>query len=686
MKLLNLSGAGVKVWGKGSFSLDFAKHDGVISLMGNNGAGKTRLFELLGPAMLYRDLPTRDTKDLETVFHQGGYADLEIQQGKDHYTLHIERRTSDFLCNVEKNGKKLPESTGKVRAYDQIVESIVGPQSAFYASVYGAQGGIGGLGGLGDGDRKKILTYYLGLDRVATLHKVFNDELKEAKRAASDAVTARLDVEETEKLQAESSRAQKAYQEEIAKAKEVLANAQAKCLQLGDFEARRRERKAWETNEQRRIDAVASAKLAHNEVLARIADLKKSLEQKSSVKLPTEPKAARDTFQVKLRQLQQGLRSRTQLEAEKAGVGREAERAKSTSSLIDKVPCEAQGKYAACQLLSSALEARDTISVLKSRWETLTAELRALPTYEEQKQLEEQDQELRNLWRMYDEESRAAQDEIARRRRLEAQLEAAVEEEKRIKKALMDAESVKPMPKPPVSEDDRNAEELLLRRESAEYEVNRLKDLLSKEAGRYEARELILAKARKRLEESSKVMGQIEELELIVKGLGAGGLRALEMDVAGPELTDTANRILAKCLGGRFSCKFITCTENSSGGTKEVLDVLVYDSSEPDVPRLLGDISGGERVIVDEAIRASLAIFANQRLDRPFATLWRDELGSALDVENKMQYVAMLRQAMKEGAFSHVLFISHDPDVVMSADHTIVVGPNGPSFLKKANT
>ena len=51
----------------------------------------------------------------------------------------------------------------------------------------------------------------------------------------------------------------------------------------------------------------------------------------------------------------------------------------------------------------------------------------------------------------------------------------------------------------------------------------------------------------------------------------------------------------------------------------------------------------------------------------------RDETGAALDPINARAYVAMLRRAAEIVGASHVLFVSHNPDVQELADARIVV-------------
>jgi DNA repair exonuclease SbcCD ATPase subunit len=84
-------------------------------------------------------------------------------------------------------------------------------------------------------------------------------------------------------------------------------------------------------------------------------------------------------------------------------------------------------------------------------------------------------------------------------------------------------------------------------------------------------------------------------------------------------------------------------------------------------------LSGGERVLVGEAISLALSMLACRRAGLQGPTLVRDESGAALDPENARAYVAMLRRAADIVGASKVLFVSHNPEVQSLADARIAV-------------
>jgi exonuclease SbcC len=163
---------------------------------------------------------------------------------------------------------------------------------------------------------------------------------------------------------------------------------------------------------------------------------------------------------------------------------------------------------------------------------------------------------------------------------------------------------------------------------------------------------------------------ELGDWNLLTKSLGRDGVQALEIDAAGPEVATLTNDLLAACYGPRFSITFETLATKRDGGQKEVFDVRVYDGA---AERPVEALSGGEKVVVGEAIGLAIAIFNARKSGIRYETLWRDETAGALDTTNAAAYVAMLRRARVLGGFSQVLFVAHQPEVFEAADARLIV-------------
>ena len=155
--------------------------------------------------------------------------------------------------------------------------------------------------------------------------------------------------------------------------------------------------------------------------------------------------------------------------------------------------------------------------------------------------------------------------------------------------------------------------------------------------------------------------------------LGRDGLQALEIDAAGPELTELCNDLLHTCVGSRWTVSIETTKASADGKrTLEGCEVRVIDS-ERGRDAAAETLSGGERVLVGEAISLALTMLACRRQGVTGATLVRDETGAALEPERGRAYVSMLRRAADLVGARQVLFVSHSPELQELADARIVV-------------
>jgi exonuclease SbcC len=156
--------------------------------------------------------------------------------------------------------------------------------------------------------------------------------------------------------------------------------------------------------------------------------------------------------------------------------------------------------------------------------------------------------------------------------------------------------------------------------------------------------------------------------------LGRSGLQSAEVDSAGPELTELCNDLLHSCHGPRFTVSVDTQRLDSTGHkTLDECRIQVIDS-ERGTEKEIREHSGGERVILGEAVSLALTMLACRRagFDRP--TLIRDESAAALDPENARAWVAMLRRAIEITGADKLVFVSHSPEVVELADAQIMIG------------
>ena len=167
---------------------------------------------------------------------------------------------------------------------------------------------------------------------------------------------------------------------------------------------------------------------------------------------------------------------------------------------------------------------------------------------------------------------------------------------------------------------------------------------------------------------------ELADWHRLTADLGKDGLQALEIDAAGPELTDLTNALLHEAHGPRFTVRIETQRASADGKRMlEGCEVMVLDT-EAGREAEGGTFSGGEKVILSEAIALAISTLACRRSGLTDISLVRDESGAALDASNARVYVAMLRKAVEMIGARHCLLVSHVPEVQELCDHRIEVG------------
>jgi DNA repair protein SbcC/Rad50 len=182
------------------------------------------------------------------------------------------------------------------------------------------------------------------------------------------------------------------------------------------------------------------------------------------------------------------------------------------------------------------------------------------------------------------------------------------------------------------------------------------------------------AKAAELEAERAAVEKELGVLTRLALDFGRSGLQSAEVDSAGPELTELVNDLLHTCHGPRFTVSVET--QRLSGDGKKTIDecnITVIDT-EKGTEKEVREHSGGERVILGEAISLALTMLACRRAGFERPTLFRDESAAALDPANARAWVAMMRRAVELTGADRLLFVSHSAAVVEMADAQIEVG------------
>lgn len=162
---------------------------------------------------------------------------------------------------------------------------------------------------------------------------------------------------------------------------------------------------------------------------------------------------------------------------------------------------------------------------------------------------------------------------------------------------------------------------------------------------------------------------ELIEWQRLARMFSRDGLPVLEIDAAGPTWSAYTNELLVASYGSRFTVEVVTQDARADGkGMREDFTIKVFDNERGGDPRDIADLSGGEKVIVSEALMNAIAIYVNQRSLMPIRTCWRDETTGALNHKVIPQYVAMLRKVQELGGFHHIFFVTHSAEAAAMAD------------------
>ncbi len=172
---------------------------------------------------------------------------------------------------------------------------------------------------------------------------------------------------------------------------------------------------------------------------------------------------------------------------------------------------------------------------------------------------------------------------------------------------------------------------------------------------------------------SRELEADLSDWRLLQHDLGRDGLQALEVDAAGPELTELANDLIHSCLGSRFSVRIDT-THKSADGKKEIEDCLVnVIDTERGHDGEVREFSGGERGLIGEAIDLALTMVSVSASGIKAPTIIRDERGASQSASSERTYIAMLRRAAEIIGAPHVLFVSHREGMGALADSRVTI-------------
>ncbi len=673
--------------------------EGLIAIVGENGAGKSTLIGSVFAA-LFRQLPGQKRSLYDFATHAQPEIDVTFSVNGTRYRslLKIDpksRQMESYLFNGE--GK--PLTNGKKEPFEELVRKCAGTPDFFLSSIFSSQKRTGNFLSLDRSERKELfIRELLGLDRLRLIAAAAKAKGEEVARATLGLEGQVRSLKELAEASVEDPATVDARLAELSSRLEELEAKKREAQQRGlELQAREANRKPYLAEVEairqrlRKTDAdIAETKrlIAKDDtLLARKNDLTDLTERGASIASRIE-ELHRQIREIQALEASNRATEQTvqRLENELGANQAELDRLRVEHEEIAVVPCKGEGPYASCPKICRAVEAGERIPTLEGEVETLSLEVEAqrsarvqiaTPSAELTRSLENWERQRRRV-----DQERQRYEEL---RAVEARREERLKGLDRLTHAraeLLEELTGKQSALSQCADLDTQIQASRRDLESTEkliVSAGRERDSLIARQAQIEQRRRETEAAKTRLTQVEAQLGaarmELDDYSYLAKVFGPDEIQLCEIQSAGPQVSMLVNALLEGCFDNKFEIRFRTQRPKADGrGMVDDFDVEVRNKNL-DRTCLVDELSGGQFVLVNEAVNLGIAIY-NMRQGEGirYETLFRDETVGALDAANGKEYVRMLRRAMDLGDFHQVIFICHTPLVWEMADRILSVG------------
>jgi len=672
--------------------------EGLIAIVGENGAGKSTLIGSVFAA-LFRQLPGQKRHLYDFATHPQPEIDLTFSVNGACYRslLKIDpksRQMESYLFNGE--GK--PLTNGKKEPFEELVRKCAGTPDFFLSSIFSSQKRTGNFLSLDRSERKELfIRELLGLDRLRLIAAAAKEKGAVVAKTTLGLEGQARSLKELVEGGIEDPGAVEAQLAELSSRLEGLETqkrtAQQRLLELQATEASRKPLLAEvETLKQRLRETNADIAEAKRQIGRDDGLLagKKNLTDLTERGAKLAARVEELHRQIRDVQALEGTNRETErtvqaLDSELSASMAELERLRVEREELAVVPCRGEGPYASCPKIGRAIEAGMRIPTLEGEVATLSIEAKvqrsslvqiATPSSQLTRTLEgcERQRRVVDEDRKRYEELRAV--EARREERLKgldrldqtrAELAAELVRKESALSAFADLDKHVQASRREIENTDR----LII-------SCRRERDSLIASQAQIKQRQEQVEATRTRLAhveaELTRARTELEDYTYLARVFGPDEIQLCEIQAAGPQLSILVNSLLEGCFDNKFEVRFRTQRPRADGrGMVDDFDVEVRNKNL-DRTCLVDELSGGQFVLVNEAVNLGIAIH-NMRQGEGirYETLFRDETVGALDAANAKEYVRMLRRAMDLGCFHQVIFICHMPLVWELADRVLRV-------------
>jgi exonuclease SbcC len=168
------------------------------------------------------------------------------------------------------------------------------------------------------------------------------------------------------------------------------------------------------------------------------------------------------------------------------------------------------------------------------------------------------------------------------------------------------------------------------------------------------------------------ITNDIADWILLERAFGKNGLQALELDSACPEISSIATEIL-QGFGREWSITIRTVRDSADG--KKDIETFEIIVSKPSGICNFDNLSGGEKVWVEESIRKAVTIYLINSSGRDYKTLYQDEADGALDPGRAQAFLDTAFKAHELTGVHHTIIITQRPEIWQQINQRIMLDP-----------
>lgn len=152
----------------------------------------------------------------------------------------------------------------------------------------------------------------------------------------------------------------------------------------------------------------------------------------------------------------------------------------------------------------------------------------------------------------------------------------------------------------------------------------------------------------------------IADYRLLEEAFGKNGIPAFKLEAAGPAISSIATEILQE-FGREWSISIRTL--RASADKKKDIETFEIIVSSPAGVKNFDDLSGGEKIWIEESLRKAVMIYLIKHSGRDFRTIMQDEADGALDPERAKAFLETTLKAHELTGVHHTIIISQRPDI-----------------------